>query len=118
MLNNEVKLKLNQFDYFLDFMKIFRNFNEIDIQYYWDVTDEIEKLKKQGYLDDDIENEYGYTCNRDHDEEYSFNGTYEELILYTAEYDCYDNLNCISIDNIKIEINENNYKVFIELLVV
>ena len=116
MLNTEVKLILNQLEDFLKFMKIFKNFNEIDIQYYWDVTYEIEKLKKQGYTSEDIENVYGYTSNEEYDEEYSFNGTYEELIIYTTEYDCYDRIQCLSIDNIKIELDDNNYKVFIKLL--
>ena len=114
-LKIDLKLK-SKFMNFLEFLKAFKDF-KIEIQYYWDVTEEVNRLKDEGYTEDQIQIEYDYYDNKDYDAEYSFIGSYEELLKHNENYGCYDYKIINDIDSFTIIISETFKMICIKLLV-
>ena len=73
----------------LEFLKIFKEF-KIEIQYYWDVTDYIVHLIDEGFTDKEIDERFNFYENKDFDSEYSFLGSYDDLIKFNERMKCYD----------------------------
>ena len=102
-IKTELKLKASMD--LLEFLKAFKNF-KIEIQYYWDVSEEVNKLKADGYSDNEIQIEYDYYDNKDYDAEYSFIGSYDELLKHDEKYGCFENILTVFIDSFNIIISE------------
>lgn len=106
---NEIKL--------IKFLELFKHY-KIELDYYWDVSEDIEKLKNYGYSDEEIQEEFSYELedNFERDLEYSFEGSYNEFLEFIKEYDIYDDV-YITDDIIKeIRIDKNNKFIYIKII--
>lgn len=106
---NEIKL--------INFLELFEHY-EIELDYYWDVSEKINELKKEGYSDEEIQEEFSYELEDDfeRDLEYSFKGSYNEFLEFIKEYDVYDDV-YITDDIIKeIRLEKNNKFIYIKII--
>ena len=112
----KVQIKFDDPIKLLEFLKIFKEF-KIEIQYYWDVTNYIIKLKAEGFTDKEIDERFNFYNNKDFDSEYSFLGAYDDLIKFNERMKCYDDVLTNSIDDFNILYFKTNKMVCVKLLV-
>lgn len=112
----KVQIKFDNHIKLLDFLKIFKEF-KIEIQYYCDVTDYIVDLIDEGFNEREIEERFNFYENKDFHSEYSFLGSYDDLIKFNERMKCYDDVLTNSIDDFNILYFKTNKMVCVELLV-
>ena len=91
----------------------FKDYN-IEFNYYWDYTDKINSLKKQGYSDEEIAEEFEYELigNKELDGEYSFDGSNDDFLKHLDEYGLLDSC----IDGFVFKVDSLNKKLMIDVI--